>query len=218
MIRAFYEITKPGIIYGNLLTSIAGYFLASDLKINFGTFFGAVIGFGLVIAAACTFNNLADKDIDKRMARTKHRPSVTGQITFRTGIIYGSILLAVGLALLIWLTNLLAVYAALLGFLVYLGAYTYAKRKTSLATLIGSISGATPIVGGYVAYAGHFNMTALIIGLMMLVWQMPHFYAIAIYREKDYKKAKIPVLPATKGYRIAEFWMALFSFLFMAPI
>ena len=82
--------------------------------------------------------------------------------------------------------------------------------------MIGSISGATPIVGGYVAYAGHFNMTALIIGLMMLVWQMPHFYAIAIYREKDYKNAKIPVLPVTKGYKIAGFWMALFSFLFVA--
>ena len=214
MLKAYYQITKPGIIYGNLITAIAGYLLASDLKINGKSFSGLVIGLGLVIAAACTFNNLADRSIDRKMTRTKNRPSVSGKISLKTGLVYGSILLFVGIILLGLMTNILTLLIGLLGFVVYVSAYTYSKRKTSLATLIGSVSGAMPIVGGYTAFSGRIDSVSITIGMMMLVWQMPHFYAIALFREKDYQKASIPVLPLTAGHRSTGYWMVFYSLLF----
>ena len=215
MFKAYYRITKPGIVYGNLLTTIAGYLMASGLHIEVKSFAGAIVGFSLVIAAACTFNNLADRGIDEKMERTKSRPSVTGAISLRAGLVYGSVLLILGVACLVLLVNVTTLIIGLVGFTVYVGPYTYSKRKTDLATLIGSISGATPIVGGYTAFSGHFTLPALIIGMMMLVWQMPHFYAIAIYREKDYRQAKIPVLPITSGQKNTSYWMVFYSFLFL---
>ena len=214
MLKAYYQITKPGIIYGNLITAIAGYLLASDLKIGAKTFVGLVIGLWLVIGAACTLNNLADRSFDSKMSRTKDRPSVTGIISLRAGLVYAFSLLTLGIISLGFLTNFLTIVIGLLGFVVYVSAYTYSKPKTSLATLIGSISGATPIVGGYTAYSGHLTVAGIMIGLMMLVWQMPHFYAIAIYREKDYRQASIPVLPITAGHRVAAYWMVFYSLLF----
>lgn len=215
MLKAYYQIIKPGIIYGNILTTIAGYLMACDLHLDLKSFVGAVIGFCLVIGSACTLNNLADRSIDANMERTKKRPSVTGVISLKAGLIYASVLLGGGVVLLVLFTNITTLVVGLVGFVVYVSAYTYSKRKTDLATLIGSVSGATPIVGGYTAFAGHFTLTALIIGMMMLVWQMPHFYAIAIYREKEYRRAKIPVLPITSGYKTTSYWMVFYSFLFL---
>lgn len=215
MLKAYFQITKPGIILGNLLTTIAGYLFASGVHLKLASFIGILIGTYLVIAAACTFNNLADRKIDRQMERTAKRPSVTGAISLKAGLIYGSFLTIAGIIFLLILTNLLTVLIALVGFIVYVSAYTYSKRKTHLATLIGSISGATPIVGGCTAFSNHLGMAGLIIGLMMVVWQMPHFYAIAIFREKEYAQAKIPVLPITSGHQTTVRQMIFYSGLFL---
>src|SRR5262249_26494913 len=115
--------------------------------------------------------------------------------------LFGTVLGLLGLALLVALVNVLTAGVALIGFLVYVFAYTFAKRKTEWATEIGSVAGAAPIVAGYTAATNYLGWPAFILFLILVFWQMPHFYSIAIYRSNDYAMANLPVLPLKKGTR-----------------
>lgn len=211
----YYHLVKPGIVYGNLITAIAGYLLASDLRIYPVAFAMMAIGTALVMASACVINNLADRDIDSKMERTKKRPSASRDVSLTSGVIYAIALAIIGFALIVVFVNKFCAVVGFIGFIDYAWLYTYLKRRTYHATLIGSLAGAAPIVGGYVAYADHFSTAALIIGVMMLVWQMPHFYAIALYREKDYREADIPVMPVVLGRGNTARWMVFYSLIFL---
>lgn len=199
VIKAYYALTKPGIIYGNALTAIGGYFLAAHGHGSLGGFLGMLVGICLVMACGCVFNNYLDRDIDKLMKRTKNRALVTGEISPRNALIFGTVLGAVGLALLGLANNGLSAGLGALGIFFYVVVYGIGKRRSEHGTLIGSISGAIPPVVGYAAYAGTLDLGALLLFLILATWQMPHFYAIALYRQNDYADAKIPVLPIKKG-------------------
>lgn len=201
MLKAYYRLTKPGIIYGNLVSAVAGFFLASALagKFSPGTFLAMLVGLALVIGSACVFNNYLDREIDAKMERTRKRALVSGQIPVLKALVYGSLLGLVGLGVLIAWTNVFTAAVALTGWGFYVVVYGYFKRVSVHGTLVGSISGATPPVVGYAAVSGNLGGYALVLFLMLVFWQMPHFYSIAIYRSKDYAAAKIPVLPLVKG-------------------
>lgn len=199
MLKNYYRLTKPGIIRGNLITATAGFFLASRGEIDWWLFLAMLGGLGLVIASSCVFNNYLDRDIDALMSRTKKRALVNGAITERSALIFASILGFLGAFILASFTNLLAWGVALLGMFFYVVVYGIGKRKTVWGTVIGSISGAIPPVVGYVAVTDNINLVALLLFITLVFWQMPHFYSIAMFRLKDYKAAKIPVLPAVKG-------------------
>lgn len=199
LIKDYIDLTKPGIIRGNLLTALAGFFLASQRHPHLSVGLGLIIGLGLVIASACVSNNYLDRHLDSRMERTKDRPLVSGRINGRNALIYAAILLILGGGVLISLTNLLAFSLAIAGFLAYVALYGYYKRKSTLGTVIGSLSGALPPLVGYAAVSDRLNLAAALLFLILVFWQMPHFFAIAIFRLKDYKAAGIPILPATKG-------------------
>ncbi len=156
-------------------------------------------GLALVIASACVFNNFIDRDIDKLMARTSQRALVRGAITGRSALSFGTFLGLAGAGLLIYFTNWLTTVIALGGWVAYVVAYGYWKRRSSYGTVVGSLSGAVPPVVGYCAVTGRLDAAALILFLILVMWQMPHFYAIAIFRLQDYQAAKIPVLPAVLG-------------------
>jgi protoheme IX farnesyltransferase len=135
------------------------------------------------------------------MARTRQRSLVTGKIPLRNALVYGIILGVIGFRLLLGFTNHLTALIGLIGLFFYLVMYSFWKRRSWLGTAVGSVSGATPITAGYTAVTGHFDTAALLLFLTMVFWQMPHFYAIAMYRFKDYQSAGLPVLPVKKGYR-----------------
>lgn len=217
-VGSYYQLAKPGIIYGNLLTAIAGYLMASHLSIVWSSFIGTVIGYSFVVGSACVFNNLYDRDIDKLMNRTSKRPSVEGSISLYAGLTFGTLILIIGLISLVLFTTLLSFMIACIGFIIYIPIYTYLKRKTHLATIVGALSGAMPILGGYLAYSANFTVGSLLIFLMMFFWQMPHFYAIAIFRLKDYQKAKVPVLPLVKTVHLTTYMMIVFSMLFFVTV
>jgi protoheme IX farnesyltransferase len=198
-VRAYYQLAKPGIVYGNAISAIAGFLLASQGVPYLPTFFGMLIGVCLVMASACVFNNYLDRNIDDMMARTKGRALVTGEISVPHAMAYGTALGLAGLFLLVMLANPLAALVAAFGHFSYVFVYGYAKRKSVHGTLVGSIPGATPPVIGYVAVTNQFDLTAALLFLILVFWQMPHFYAIALFRLHDYKRAGIPVLPAVKG-------------------
>ncbi len=208
MLKTYFSLTKPGIIFGNAITTAGGFALASSARggghINFGLFLATLIGISFVVASACVFNNYIDREIDGMMARTKNRALVKGLVSGRNAIIYAISLVLVGVLVLALYTNLLAVGIALTGFFVYVVLYSIWKRRSIYGTIVGSISGAVPPVVGYVAVSNSFDAGAIILFSILVLWQMPHFYAIAIYRLDDYAAASIPVLPVKKGVHTAK--------------
>lgn len=196
--RAYYRLAKPGIVYGNAIAAIAGFFLAAGLSVDWVRFAEMLIGVALVMASGCVFNNYIDRDIDKKMNRTKNRALVSGEISARNALIYGSLLGIVGTYLL-FLTNILTALLGIFGWVAYVVMYGIGKRKTVHGTVIGSVSGAMPPVIGYAAVANRLDAGALLLFLILVFWQMPHFYAIAMFRRNEYAAAKIPVLPLIKG-------------------
>jgi protoheme IX farnesyltransferase len=208
--RTLGLLTKPGIVMGNAITTAGGFALASKGGFDFLLFLIVMVGLSLIIASACVFNNVIDRVADAKMERTKNRPLVTGLIAVQTALVFAVALLFAGTAFLAVFTNLLAVFTALFGFFVYVLLYSFTKYQTIYGTLIGSIAGAVPPVIGYCAVSNQLDAGAWILFAMMTVWQMPHFFAIAIYRMDDYAAASIPVLPLIKGLRATKIQMLLY--------
>lgn len=206
----YYLLTKPGIIFGNLVTFAAGFLLASKGVIDLWLFFAALIGLALIMASACVFNNYIDRNIDKKMERTRNRAIVLGLISGPHAILYGIVLGIFGFLILILYTNIVAICVAGIGFFVYVVLYSLWKSRTVYGTAIGSIAGAVPPVVGYCAVSNQFDLGALLLFAMMLLWQMPHFFSIALYHYDDYVKAKIPVLPIEKGILRTKIHMTLY--------
>lgn len=201
LIKAYYILTKPGIVYSNALTAIAGFFLASRGSFELFLFLPMLFGISFVIASACVFNNFVDRNIDAKMARTQKRALVNKSISGSNALIYGSILGIIGFLLLLSYTNVLTAFIALLGFIFYVIIYGIGKRATVHGTVIGSISGAIPPVVGYCAVTNTIDLGALLLFFILILWQMPHFYAIAVFRSDDYAAADIPVLPVKRGLK-----------------
>lgn len=201
-VRAYYQLLKPGVLYGNVLTAVAGFFLAAAGTIDWWLFFYLLVGMTLVVGSACALNNYLDRDIDQKMTRTKKRPSVTGEVRPRNIVLFAAILGIVGILILAVHTNWLTVAVGIVGFVTYVWFYgAWSKRQSIHGTLVGSISGAMPIVGGYVAVRGAIDAGAIIVFLIMFFWQFPEFYSIAIYRRKEYAAAHVPVMSVVKGVR-----------------
>ena len=216
MMKQYLQVTKPGIIFGNLISVVGGFLLASKGDIDYPLFIATLLGVSLVVASGCVFNNYIDRDIDSVMERTKNRPLVRGLIDPKISLVYASVLGIAGMVLLLVAANVVAMLIAGVGFVVYVGVYSlYMKRKSVYGTLVGSLSGAAPPVIGYCAVTGQFDTGALILLLIFSLWQMPHSYAIAIFRFKDYQAANIPVLPVIKGISVAKNHIILYIIAFM---
>ncbi len=218
MMKQYLQVTKPGIIFGNLISVIGGFLLASKGSLDVPLFILTMVGVSLVVASGCVFNNYIDRDIDCIMERTKNRALVRGLIAPGVSLWYATALGVAGIALLYFAANPFAALLAVLGFLVYVGVYSlYMKRHSVYGTLVGSLSGAAPPVIGYCAVSGQFDSGAFILLAIFSLWQMPHSYAIAIFRFKDYQAANIPVLPVVKGIPVAKLHITLYILAFMVP-
>lgn len=215
MIRSYFLLTKPGILFGNAITTVSGFALASKGHFNIFLFFATLIGLSLLIASACVFNNYIDRNMDKMMERTRNRALAKGEISIEKAIIFASILGLFGVVLLTLCTNLITSLVALSGFFVYVVLYSLSKYRSPYATLIGSISGGVPPVVGYLAVVGRFDIGAFLLFLIVTFWQMPHFFAIAMYRFDDYSAASIPVLPITKGVYLTKIHMMCYIIAFL---
>lgn len=206
----YYLLMKPGIIMGNLVTFAAGFLLASKGVMDFQLFFSTLLGLALTMASGCVFNNYIDRKIDGKMERTKNRPLVKGVISNRKALVFATLLGVCGMSMLALLTNGVATAVAGVGFFVYVVLYSIWKSRTIYGTAIGSIAGAVPPVVGYCAVSHQLDMGALILFSMLVMWQMPHFFAIALNHFDDYSAAKIPVLPIMKGIWQAKIHMVIY--------
>ena len=196
--KEYYLLTKPGIIYGNALNITAGFLIATRGHFEY-LFIPTLLGSSLIIGSACVFNNYFDRQIDRKMSRTKNRALVTGTVPPLNALTFGTLLGTLGFLILLTYTNILTVVVGCLGFLFYVVVYTFYKRHSPYGTLVGSISGAIPPVAGYTAVTNNLDAAAVILFFILVFWQMPHFYAIAIRRKAEYAAAKIPVMPIKKG-------------------
>lgn len=211
ILRRYLSVTKPGIIMGNLISVAGGFLLAARGDVDWPLMVATLVGLSLVVASGCAVNNCIDSDIDTKMQRTRTRVTVTGEMSLKAAFWHGVVLGGAGFALLAFYTNLTAVFFAALGYVVYVGVYSlYMKRNSVYGTLVGSLSGAVPPVVGYCAVTGEFDTAAAILLVMFSIWQMPHSYAIAIFRYKDYEAANIPVLPVAEGIAKAKQHIVLY--------
>lgn len=210
-VKTYYYLTKPGLIYGNLLTVLGGYLYGAIQHPDLATLAGVVAGSAFVMASGTVLNNIQDRAMDQHMKRTKKRALVTGIITPKQAAVYAVILGIVGLTALAVFTNPLTVLLGATGLISYAGIYTYAKPRTVHATLIGTIPGAIPILAGYTAATNQIDASFWALLALMFFWQMSHFYAIAMFRLKEYKAAKVPVITVAKGVQVTKILMILFG-------
>jgi len=214
--KTYYMLTKPGIIMGNVVTTAGGFALASKGHFDFALFLMTLLGLSLVIASAGVFNNYLDRAADAKMERTKNRPLAKGLISNQKAILFSLVLGICGFACLSIYTNPLTVFLAFLGMFVYLVLYAFYKYRSFYGTIVGSIAGGIPPIVGYCAVSNQFDLGAFILFMIMVLWQMPHFFAIAIYRFDDYLAAKIPVLPVQRGMYTTKIHMVLYILAFIA--
>ncbi len=218
MLKAYYAALKPERTYANVMTAAAGFLFACAWHVDWGLFVATLVGTTLVVVSACAVNNVTDRGIDAYMPRTQHRGTVTGVVSARALVALAAITGVLGFVMLLRYVNVLTSLLGLIAYIDYVVLYAWSKRTTPWSTLIGTISGAVPLVAGYTAVTGRFDLTALLLGLVMVFWQMVHFYAIAIFRKKDYAAAKLPVWAVRYGVRSTQRWMLVYTVLYLIVI
>ncbi len=211
----YYTLTKPGIVRGNLIHTLAGALFAAVWIPQWLPIIGVLVGTSLVIASACVVNNYFDRKIDVHMQRTKARASVTGDIPLLHGLVFAAVLLIAGFSTLAALTNWIVVAIGVVAYVLYVFAYTLSKPHTVHSTLIGAIPGALPAMAGYVAVTGELTVGAWCIFALIALWQLPHFYAISIFRRSEYKQAGVPVLGVVKPFSVVKKHILFYQIMYL---
>ena len=202
--QALLQLVKPGITRMVMVTMLCGALAAPGAVTRPLVLLLAVLATALVVAGANAINMVIERDTDALMARTRSRPLPTGQVSADVALGFGLSLSGVGLLLLFVCVNALSALLAGLAFVSYVLVYTPLKRVTPWALHIGAIPGALPPVIGWVAVRGMIEAGAGLLFLILFVWQLPHFIAIAVYRRSEYSNAGLRVIPVVKGLRRAR--------------
>ncbi len=211
--RDYLALCKPRVVALMLVTVVVGMYLAPG-HVTLSLLLASLIGIGLVAGAAAAVNHIVDRRIDALMARTQQRPIAQGRITVNQAIGFAALLGACGLSLLCVWVNSLTAWLTFLTLIGYAGIYTgYLKRATPQNIVIGGLAGAAPPLLGWTAVTNHFDPQALLLVLIIFTWTPPHFWALAIYRFKDYQHADIPMLPVTHGIRYTKLNVLLYTIL-----
>jgi protoheme IX farnesyltransferase len=198
--RSYVELTKPRVVALMLFTVVVGMLLAPTASLRWPVLVFGTLGIGLVAACAAAINHLVDQRIDAIMARTRARPLPRRVLGNGQVILFAGALGVSGLSMLLAVTDVLCValtFGSLLGYAVVYSLWL--KRATPQNIVIGGAAGAAPPLLGWVAVTGHVDPGALVLFAIILLWTPPHFWALAIHRCEDYRRAAIPMLPVTHG-------------------
>ncbi len=220
-LRAYVMVTKPRIIELLLVTTIPTMVVAQQGWPSTWLVLATVIGGTLSAASANTLNNLIDRDVDRLMSRTAARPTVSGSVTPRGALSLGIVLGIVGFVWLWLLVNPIAALLATGAILFYVFVYTLGmKRRTPQAVVIGGIAGCVPVLTGWAAVSGGSlaDPRPWLLFAILLWWQPPHFWALAMKFRDDYARAGLPMLPVTYGNDEATRQILLHSYLLFAVV
>ena len=215
--RQFYALTKPRVVLLIVFCAVIGMLMAAPRLPNLYIALAATAGIWLVSAAAAAFNCLVEQSIDAKMARTAWRPTARGELTNRQTLTFSILLCATGSALLYFAVNPLTMWLTFATFIGYAVIYTVVlKPMTPQNIVIGGASGAMPPVLGWAAIRGDVGPEALIMCLIIFLWTPPHFWALALYRAEDYRKAGLPMLPVTHGSEFTRLHVFLYTLVLFA--
>ena len=195
---AYLELTKPRITFLIVLTSAAGFALASSPNVDYPGLVRAMFGIALLSSGIATINQYMERDLDALMRRTANRPLPSGKLLPWEALAFGVALIVLAEVYLAVLVNPLT---ALLGLTViagYLFGYTPLKTRTSLSTMVGAFPGAVPPLIGWAAARGEISLEAWVLFAILFLWQFPHFLAIAWMYREDYSRAGILMLPVVE--------------------
>lgn len=196
-------LTKPSITRMCLMMAGGGMALAPG-SVDWTTGVSAFVGVGLAVGGANAFNMWWERNTDGLMSRTKRRPLPTGRLSAATAFKFAAGLSLASIVVLALGTNVLTAVLAGLAIFSYVAVYTPLKYKTPSALIIGAIPGAAPPLLGWTAVTDSIDPPAIVLFAILLVWQLPHFIAIAIYRKQEYARAGIKVVPLVRGEPIAK--------------
>jgi protoheme IX farnesyltransferase len=194
-LRDYYTLTKPEVNLLILMTTSAGYYLASRGPFRYLGLINTLVGTLLVASGTATLNQWMERRWDGEMRRTASRPLPSGRVSGRAALVFGLGLSFAGGIYLALTVNSLAAILAVSTLLSYLLVYTPLKRKTALCTLLGAIPGAMPTLIGWAGASGTIGLQAWGLFAVLFLWQFPHFLAIALMYRDDYQRAGYHMLP-----------------------
>lgn len=202
-------LVKGFVLIANVLPIISGFWLA--LYFTNESFFNhwemfviLTVGSIFLMSGALILNNWYEVDLDVEMKRTQKRPTVTGNFSMNTVLWLGIISSVLGMGILLFTTVETAVYG-LLAWVAYVILYTFwTKRRYTLNTIIGSVSGAFTPLMGWAAIESAYHIIPIVLFIILFIWQIPHTFAIAMRRHDEYKAANVPMLPVVHGFEITK--------------
>jgi protoheme IX farnesyltransferase len=213
----FYALTKPRVVQLIVFCALIGMLLAEPGWPDWRLAGAATAGIWLVAAAAAAFNCIVEQHIDRRMQRTAWRPTAKGQLTNTQTLAFSAALCSAGSAVLYLWVNPLTMWLTFATFVGYAVIYTVVlKPATPQNIVIGGASGAMPPVLGWAAMTGDVGPEALMLCLIIFLWTPPHFWALALYRVEDYRKAGLPMLPITHGSDFTRLHVFLYTIVLFA--
>ena len=216
-VRQFYVLTKPRVVQLIVFCAVIGMLLAEPGLPDWGRIVVAGLGIWWVAAAAAAFNCLVERQIDARMARTRWRPTARGELSDVQTLTFSALLCVLGCALLYLWVNPLTMWLTFVTFVGYAVIYTVVlKPLTPQNIVIGGASGAMPPLLGWAAIRGEVGPEALMLCLIIFLWTPPHFWALALYRVEDYRKAGLPMLPVTHGSEFTRLQVLLYTLVLFA--
>ena len=215
--RAYLGLTKPRIIELLLVTTVPTMFLAADGFPPVGTLVATLIGGALAAGGANTLNSYYDRDIDAKMARTGHRPLVTGEVTPRAALVFGLLLSVISVVFLWITTNALAAWLAAGAIAFYVLIYTMGlKRRTSQNIVWGGAAGCFPVLIGWSAVTGSITWAPVVLFAIIFFWTPPHYWPLSLRFSDDYAAAGVPMLPVVASRTRVGVEIVIYSYVMVA--
>lgn len=212
----YYQLTKPGILRLLVLTAFCTMLVAQGGMPDWWLVLWTVVGTALICGSANVINMVWDRDIDPIMARTKDRPIPQGRISPQNAMVFSGLLGFAAVMILTYLVDPLAALMGIMGHAYYVLIYTmWLKRRTPHNIVIGGGAGAFPALIGWAAVTGSLSVTAWVIFAIVFLWTPPHFWALALYKDMEYGKAGVPMMPVVRGKATTKFQMLVYTLLLL---
>ena len=213
----YIALTKPRVMTLLIFTAVSGAFLAARGSPSWEILTAVIFGGAFASGGAATLNMLIERDLDKRMGRTKGRPIAEGRIGRIHALAFGVALNALAFVIFFLLSNWLAAVLAMAGTALYVFLYTVLlKRMTVNNIVVGGVAGSVPPLVGYAAVSGTLTLEAWWLAAIIFFWTPPHFWALALMIKRDYARANIPMLPVIRGESETRLQILLYSMLLVA--
>ena len=212
LLRSYYELCKPNVVYMMLICAFVGMLLAEESVSSFGYLLVSLTGIAFCAASAAAVNQVIDRNTDASMTRTDQRPLPKGELSPTHASIFAFVIGALGAMILYFFVNTLTMILTISSLIGYAFIYTvYLKRATPQNIVIGGLAGAAPPLLGWSSVTNTIDPYALLLVLIIFVWTPPHFWALAIYRKDEYAKESIPMLPVTHGVEFTKLQIVLYT-------